>query len=200
MIICIIGGIGSGKTVTAVKEIIKHDNFSYTNFPMKNFKNYHRIKLDDVIIRGEKKKDWRVNWDFWQKARKKHKNISIYLDEIHNVIHARRSMSSLNLLMSKWVSQIRKLTSDSETNHLYIISQTLRKIDVDFRDLAQVFIVCRKAQFNKRVLIVNRYYESIEAIEERLRPKLVTRFWADKFFRYYDTLDFVTFGDVEEYI
>jgi len=129
MIIILLGGIGSGKSLSAVKEIIDTNQYALTNFNLMGIKNFHRIKFADII--KKEKKGLKVNWEFWEDVRRKHKNYSIYLDEIHNIIHSRRAMSKTNILMSKWVSQIRKILSDSPNNHLYLISQTMRKIDVD---------------------------------------------------------------------
>lgn len=199
MIIAIIGGIGQGKTLTAVKEIVTRKTFAYTNFKLKHFKNYHRIRYNDIIIQEEKLKDWRVNWDFWKKATEKNKNYSVYLDEIHNVVHARRSMSKTNILMSKWVSQIRKVLSDKPNNHLYIISQTLSKIDKDFRDLTQMFITCRTAQLKRKLIIINDYHTSAYNVEIR-NAFASSYFHAERFFNNYDTNEMIRFEDAEEFI
>ncbi len=197
MIIIILGGIGSGKTLSAVKEIVDNDQFCLTNFKLKNVKNYHRMKISDILIKDEKK--YRVNWKFWEDMRKKHKRYSIFLDEIHNIIHARRSMSSVNIRMSQWVSQIRKILADHPTNHLYLISQTARKIDIDFRDLAQIVIHCRKYEIGKRVIIKQNWYDGMSAYEFG-RKKIITRFMANRYFKYFKTGELVTFSDAEDYI
>lgn len=86
-----LGGIGSGKTLSAVKEIHNRNQFAITNFKT-NFNNYHRIKIEDIIqYTDDKKKSAKVNWKFWEEVKSKHKSYSIYLDEVHNLIHSRRS-------------------------------------------------------------------------------------------------------------
>ncbi len=197
MIIIILGGIGSGKTLSAVKEIVDNKQFALTNFKLKNVENYHRLKISDILVKDEKK--YRVNWDFWEDIRKKHKNYSIFLDEIHNIIHSRRSMTSVNIQMSKWVSQIRKILADHPTNHLYLISQTARKIDVDFRDLAQIVILCRKYEFGSIVLIKQMWFEGMQNYEFG-RKKLMTRFWGNKYYRYFKTGELVTFSDADKFL
>lgn len=197
MIIIILGGIGSGKTLSAVKEIVDNRQYSLTNFKLINIKHYHRLKVSDILIKEEKK--YRVNWEFWENIRSSHKNYSIFLDEIHNVIHSRRSMSSMNIQMSKWVSQIRKILADHPTNHLYIISQTIRKIDVDFRELAQIIILCRKYIYRNRTIIRQQWFNGIEDFEAG-HKRLTTKFYGNPYFKHFKTGELVTFSDAEEFI
>lgn len=197
MIIIILGGIGSGKTLTAVKEIVDNKQYALTNFKLKNLKNYQRLKIADILIKEEKK--YKVNWEFWENIRSTHKNYSIFLDEIHNIIHSRRSMSPVNIQMSKWVSQIRKILADHPKNHLYIISQTIRKIDVDFRDLAQIIILCRKYELGKRIIIKQTWFNSM-ADYEIGRKSITTKFYGNRYFDYFKTDELVTFSDAEEFI
>lgn len=197
MIIIILGGIGSGKTLSAVKDIVDNKQYALTNFKLKNIRNYHRLKISDILVKEEKK--YRVNWEFWENVRSSHKNYSIFLDEIHNIIHSRRSMSSVNIQMSKWVSQIRKILADHPTNHLYIISQTVRKIDVDFRDLAQIVILCRKYQLGYRTIIRQTWFNGMRDYEIG-RKKLMTKFYGNKYFKYFKTGELVTFSDAEEFL
>lgn len=225
MIICLWGGVGSGKSITVVKEMVDNESdIVFSNFRLKQPRDkpkifHHRLKYTDIIKYGEKKKDHRVNWDFWDDVRKKYKSYSIYLDEVHNIIHARRSMSSENILFSKFLSQIRKILQDHPTNHIYFISQTLRKIDVDFRELAQMFIQCEsytvkktttllsgKKKVDKKVYVVNSFYSPAQVlgqhgeIDIRVRSAYKRKFLANPYFKYYDTLDFVTFSDAEEFV
>jgi len=197
MIIILLGGIGSGKSLSAVKEIIDTNQYALTNFNLMGIKNFHRIKFADII--KKEKKGLKVNWEFWEDVRRKHKNYSIYLDEIHNIIHSRRAMSKTNILMSKWVSQIRKILSDSPNNHLYLISQTMRKIDVDFRDLAQIIIWCKKIIRRNRVFIKQYWFNGFDSFV--MERKYLTRgFLGNRYFKYYKTGEMVTFTDAEEYL
>jgi hypothetical protein len=206
MIITYLGGVGSGKSLSVVKSIVDKKQYCFTNFKLKNLKGkYHRLRFDDIINDSGDEKErissrrFSVNWDFWDRVREKHKSFSIYLDEIHNLIHARSSMSTHNKLMSKWVSQIRKITSDSEYNHLYIISQKIRKIDVDFRELAHIYIECNKLEIGKKVYIIHTFYEGIENYEIRKKSHR-SYFLANPYFRYFDSKEIIKFGDSEEYI
>jgi len=197
MIICYLGGIGSGKSVSVVKEIIEKKKFVFVNFELKNVKNYHRIKVKDILIEREKNA-YDINWSFWNEMALKYKGYSIVLDEVHNLIHSRRSMTSMNILMSKWVSQIRKILCDSEENHLYLISQTLRKIDVDFRDLIHLFCVCKVVKIEDKVWIKQYWYNGIDDYLNGI-CKIKTIFLANPYFEYYDTKKLV-FGEDKIYI
>ncbi|OGF62699.1 MAG: hypothetical protein A2Y62_14300 [Candidatus Fischerbacteria bacterium RBG_13_37_8] len=201
MIILILGGIGSGKTLTAVKTIIDNSQYAYTNFPMQNYKNYKRLRISDIIIRAKDKKEKDcINWAFWNKEIKEHKNYSIYLDEISNIIHARTAMSRTNILLSKFISQIRKVLQDNPSSHLYCISQTIRRIDIDLRELCQVIITCNSAEVKGKTWIKLKYYNGItDYISNHCRLKKI--FLGNPYFKYYNTEKFVTFGDAtEDYI
>lgn len=200
IIITIIGGIGSGKTLSVAK-IIKDnpDNYPITNFNLKGI-DHHRLKYSDLITDDDETKKQNVNWDFWENIKKKRKNFSIYLDEAHNIIGSRQSMSKSNQLMSRWVSQIRKIMSDSPVNHLYIITQKPRRIDVNFRELTQVVIECIKKEYKGgKILIIQKYYDGFDMYE--IRKKSARSFFiGNRYFKYYDTDEMVTFKDGDEFI
>ena len=190
MIITIAGGIGSGKSLTAVKHVAEESkrNIVFTNFKLKGIK-YHRLKKEDIIteISDEKKSSDKkqvtksvVNWDFWNK----YKGCDIFLDEVHNLINSRNSMSKQNQLYSEWISQIRKIFGSSgdqlyldklkrlnstlfnkhieavigKSNNIYLITQKYRKLDVNFRELYHIHIQCHKKMIKDKVIIINDYY------------------------------------------
>lgn len=196
MIICVIGGIGSGKTVTIIKEIIRNKYYPLTNFNIKH-KEYHRLRFNDLITEHEGKQ--KVNWDFWDDTRNRHKNFCIFLDEANNLVGSRTSLSKKNILLSQWISQIRKILHDSPNNHIYIITQLPRMIDVNFRELCQVVIHCKKLIIGEKTIILNDFYNGFKNFEIGNK---ITRTWfkADTFFRYYDTYQLIRFKDAEEFI
>jgi hypothetical protein len=207
MLIAIIGNKGSGKSLTAVKLIVDKKIFAYTNFNLKGIKEFKRLKYDDIIISkvvenaiGKRVIKREVNWHFWRTVRDIHPNFSVFIDEIHNLIHSRRSMSSTNILMSIWVSQIRKILSDNEDNHLYVISQEARKIDVDFRDLLDLIIYCRRINIKGHHYVRLDFYNDIDCYMNGMKSKESIVFNAEKYYKYYNTKEFINFGDSEEYI
>lgn len=199
MIIVYVGGIGSGKSLSAVKSIVDSERFCFTNFSLKNTKNYHRLKFSDILVFDDKKKACGVNWEFWNKARKNHKHFSIFLDEIHNVVSSRRSSSRINIFMSRWVSQIRKVLSDSPSHHLVLITQRFYKLDVDFRDLCHVVISCRAFKTKKGKLIVKQqFYDGDTNYFNGIRSGSCA-FVGNKYFKYYRSLEMIKFGE-EDYL
>lgn len=199
MIVVITGTIGSGKSLSIARMIKNNEQFVLTNFALDGITNYRRLKFEDIIITADNKKDWKVNWAFWDKMRKEHKSFSIYLDEVGILLNSRESNSKKNILMSRWLAQIRKLTNDSDTNNLYLITQTYRKLDVDFRDLAMVYIRCECKKFKTKVYIKNKFYGSEESYIYD-RPRWTERFLGNPYFQYYHTEEIVTFSDSEVYV
>jgi hypothetical protein len=199
MILCFLGGIGSGKTVSLIKEIIKRDDFVFTNFDIIGYKKYHRLMFKDIFREFEDKKgkkSYDVNWNFWKNQ--KIKDFSICLDEVHNLVGSRNSQTTQNKLLSKWVAQVRKLYADSQHSNLYILSQTIRRIDVDFRDLVHI-IVCHKCvKINNKVWIKQYWYDGMENYLNG-RRKMSTVFLANPYFKYYDTKKIV-FDENEKYL
>jgi len=211
MLILILGQKGSGKTLRIIREcVIKGKNrIIYTNFNVKkSLKDYVKIerlkygdivrkKVKDVFVKTGKPKSYAysVNWDFWKEARKAGK-FSIMLDEFHNVMNSRRAMQADNIVISDWLSQIRKILNDDPTNHLYIISQKLRRVDINSRELADLIIECRKIVRKGKTIIVGEYYRGLEQYEQGIKVK-TDFFVGDPFFKHYTTDELIDFGDVE---
>ena len=227
MIKIIIGGIGSGKSVTAVKEIIDRNNTTFLNFPVQ-YKKAVRLKTDMIIsskiekIRkdGTAIKKLSVNYDFWNTI--KEDGFDIVLDEVHNIMHARMSMTKHNTLMSIWLAQIRKILGEAKHNDLILITQKMARIDVSARDLAHEIIYCSKYEGkgliktrlydsrNKRyyykmlppIYIKKNYFqgtycqEKFEAFSmgDECADKM-TYYLANPYFQFYDSYALITFGD-----
>ena len=229
MIIAIIGDIGSGKSVTATKKILDSNLPCFVNFNITSKrKNLFRLKKKDIItseLKGVKKSgeeiiEHKVNWDFWNKALFKHKNYNICLDEVHNIIHSRQSMSKFNILASIWISQIRKILGDSEISNIYLITQKLMRLDTAWRDLLNAVIFCKKYedysrpiptlcyQNNKLVIkilpsiyIINHYFIGMNcdlmfnnfALFNEKTYTYRTSYLANPYFQYYNS--FELFGE-----
>ena len=209
MIIIILGGIGSGKTLSTVREIITRKLPCFVNFNLDNMPGnipVHRLKFEDIVqeyIHPDfpKKPRLKVNWDFWDAARTKYTDFNIFLDEISSVIHSRRSMTNQSIQMSNWVAQIRKICNDSESSNLFIISQTLSKIDRDFRDLAQVIIECFSMKHAGKVWIDQYLYDGIDNyIQRKTSYPHHVRFQGNPYFKFYHTSRLVKFSDAERFI
>lgn len=151
MIKLFIGGVGSGKSVSVIKEILDRNKKCFVNFSTK-VKGCSRLEIDQIIkeeIVGYKKNGDEitkkvVNWGYWNDLLEKGKEFDIYIDEAHNIMHSRRSMSSWNTLFTMWLSQIRKILGSSETSNLYLITQRVGGLDVSARDLCHEIIYMYK--------------------------------------------------------
>lgn len=99
MIKSYVGGIGSGKSISLIKEIVDRDRKSYTNFKLYNLKNYERLKVQNLVKQVKEKETgkirYMVNYDYWDKQLKKDTGFDIYIDEIHNIANSRTGQKSL---------------------------------------------------------------------------------------------------------
>ncbi len=223
MIIIIVGGIGEGKTLTAVHSLIHRRQNCFTNFDLYKVK-HDRLKYEHLFSIEEEngKKKMKLNFDFW-KAQTKKGGFDVYLDEFHNVMNSRRSMSKKNVLLSDWLSQIRKILGQTEKNNLYLITQKLRRIDINSRDLAHLAILCQKQVFinvkiptlvvengklvKKRLpltMIYKKYFNSADALSNYVdfginTCRRTTRFMANDYFKFFNSYELIDFGS-EEYI
>lgn len=143
MIYILIGGVGSGKSISMCREISMRKNICFANFRVK-YKNWRFIDEKDMIVPEHSKtgkiSGYEVNWSFFDDAKAKYGKYDIFLDEMHDIFSSRRSVSNRNIAISRWLSQIRKLLGNTKNNHLYTATQTLKKVDVNIRDLCH-FVV-----------------------------------------------------------
>lgn len=203
MIKLILGQPGSGKTLYAVHEMLNSPYFCYTNIAVRKMPHTYRLKTKDIAMKENADgRKYIPNWPFWETARKKHKEFHIVLDEVHNILHSRRSMSGWNIGVGLWLAQIRKLLGQSEKTHLYLISQRLYAIDVSARDLAHDITWCEKVKAGKDPVFILYRFTGPSCIE-RFQLYLYNgrRTWDTRLifkgkqcFPYYDSYAFVTFG------
>jgi len=187
MIINIIGGVGSGKTVTAVKSISEDVNKGikvYTNF---NIELPHEtITLNEInkypIITQAGRDYWLQKFSGQQ--------LAIYIDEASNWMDARSAMTLQNKNATAFISQIRKMLGGNETSHLYLISQLKKQLDIRSRDLTHITIHCSKKISGKlkgqdKITIKNTiiFHEQGKIIK--------TRFVANPYFELYDTHELI---------
>jgi len=186
LIFTLSGGVGTGKTITAAMLAIRaaEKNQVLTNFTIKKLKNYHRLRKGDILIEKfsdkGKRDGYDINWDFWET----HKNCDVFLDEVHNLINSRSSMSNENKKYSEWIAQIRKIWGQSgdqnylnalsrmnngafhkyhqelysRSNNIFLITQRPRKIDINFKELCHVHIQCSKVNIGDAVVIYQDHY------------------------------------------
>jgi hypothetical protein len=226
MIRIILGNIGSGKTITAVQMMAQTNHKIFTNIrnrlPNTIPLEYGMIVKFEQI--GQKKdgtpimkKD--VNWQFWKDAIAQYDKFSVYIDELHNILMARRP--NQNIEMIKWIAQIRKLTGSSEETDLVAVSQELSRVDVALRDLCAHVIYCEK--FEKPLMVKTECYQKGKLIKKFVPltyiinyhftgHNCVQRYWrfrelgektynrrawylCNEYMKFYDTYQIVDFGE-----
>lgn len=141
MIRIFLGQLGSGKSVSAVREMATDNSgrTTYTNLLTTKLPNVIHIKPDMIIkkVKNDKKKNasFELNKEYWQKQKKP---LNIVWDEIHLTANARSSMSRVNMVLSRFIAMARRITGfDSRGyGHLIFIAQTERTVDVNIRELA----------------------------------------------------------------
>jgi len=223
------GGIGSGKSLTIVKERVDRYkqkafvNFKLTGIPSTRLKYEHLFKqVVETNDKGKESTKMKLNFAFWNKQTKTG-GFDIYLDEFHNVMSSRRSMSKKNILLSDWLSQVRKILGQTEKNNLYLITQKVKRIDVTSRDLAHFCILCNKETLpitmptkvmvkGKLVtkelpvtIVFRRFFNDTDSLDLYDRFGVDTQcrppdyFIGNPYYKYYDSYELIEFG-TEEYV
>ena len=216
MIKIIVGGVGSGKTITAVKHVINRKQKVFCNFELKNYPNHERLKIEHIIKeiitenpRGKPTIKYSVNWDFWKDLIKSGTKFDIYIDEAHNIINSRRGMKSFSICFIKWLTQIRKILGENENNHIYFITQRITSVDIVVRELAYEVIWCFKiikiVDNKKNVYIFNYVFSGYNCLylfnyfletEQTYKICKRTYFYANSYFKFYNSYELIEFNDV----
>lgn len=179
MIHLILGQQGSGKTIFMVMkayENYKKGKNIYSNLKL-NFKN---IVLDynDIV-------DCKLE------------NGCVFIDEIHLLLSARNSMSKTSRkICDSFLSMVRKKNLD-----VYGTTQTMRKVDIRFREEADYIYVCERYYLRNRHWIKvlhnqNLDYETpvmikVECTESFSGKQVQFHFLANKLYKLYDTFEIV---------
>ena len=142
-----LGNVGSGKTACVVRDMFlnvdKRQTFS--NIITKKIKNNTLITKDMIIkevpaisAAGKTITDKRVNKEFWEEAVKKYKSVNVIIDEAHTVFNARRGMTKHNIIMSDWLSLLRRVIGGTSEGYgkLILITQLKRRLDIIAREMS----------------------------------------------------------------
>ena len=139
-----LGNVGSGKTANEVREMFiqKHKLKTYTNITVKGRgHNIHRLTPDMIIkkeVKGQKKMsngdkinvyDYALNIDYWKNQTEP---INVVIDEIHNIVNARTSMSKKNQIFNRYLSMIRRVLGsvDAMGGNLVLVAQMSNQVDL----------------------------------------------------------------------
>jgi len=148
MIKLYLGNLGSGKTLSCVRDLKINDMgiVTYSNIQTHGIVNNITLKTENILAKEivKIKKDgteiykYKLNVDFWKAAVKKHKVLNVILDEAHRLYNARKSTTSLNLAISDFLSLLRRVVGEDSgmKGTLILITQLDRRIDVIAREMA----------------------------------------------------------------
>ena len=154
MIRIFLGNVGSGKTISAVRELVlAEDNPfylpTYSNIITKK-KGCYKLTKNHLITRemlvskevvkikknGEEEFKIKFNAEFWKSLRNKHNGFNVVIDEAHTLIEARSFMSRQNRVMNDFLALIRKVCNSPENDStLTLISQLDSRLDINARKL-----------------------------------------------------------------
>lgn len=170
MLICIEGGLGSGKTIMLVrylyKDYLKNKNI-IANLKLNNMK-YSSINFKDLLANNE-------TLEF--------NNSTIGIDEITVFIDCRTSISKRNKIFSYFVLQSRK-----RDVNVYFTTQDIGMLDFRVVDHTEIIILCEKIyNENNNELAHYRKYTIIDLRNKR-KPHLTTFIMnISKYYHLYDT-------------
>ena len=217
MYIFVVGDRGDGKSLTAARFACESKK-AVTNFPV--FKDHvERLKVKDVFHdydpEAKAQKDrWRVNWDYWELKR----GYSVFIDEAYMQFENRSPHDVKNRIWNSWGAQSRKFLGNqgkasnlqlifrlpnnlfnvvmpryiNSLSNFWMLSQTVRRVDVNQRELVNVLISCNQISLNNNDVTVNecwygdKFCDAIDKMMSGVKPK--TFFTENKkFYGLYDT-------------
>jgi len=142
-----LGNVGSGKTLSEVREIVTSRRKTYSNI---HTSLNHQVDIDpSMIIKKElvnsklNKKtgeqtaiyDLKLNVDYWKEIKEP---INVSIDEAHSILNSRKSATKTNIILTDWMALIRRIlgSNDGAQGELVLITQLPNRIDTIARDMA----------------------------------------------------------------
>jgi DNA-directed RNA polymerase subunit RPC12/RpoP len=151
MIRIFLGNVGSGKSLSCIREMVMEPDETYFSNIKTKSKGVAAIKSNHIISRemlikkdvkiikknGEVTYNLSFNKEQWVEHKEKYGKFNIVLDEFHTLMSARGFSTKQNRIMGDFLALIRKICSDSTGDStLTLISQLDNRIDVIARDMA----------------------------------------------------------------
>jgi hypothetical protein len=158
MIRIMLGNPGSGKTACMVREMTLNPSHrkTYSNIITNGVKNHVLLTHDMIIKRdvigqrrdGTDRVKFSLNADFWKGIKEP---INVILDEAHAILNARKSMTLGNVIVTDWLSLIRRVLGSNASGYgeLTLISQLPNRIDCIARDMS-THVRFHRCHFTKR--------------------------------------------------
>jgi len=151
MIRIFLGNVGSGKSISCIREMVQNDDEIYFSNIITKSKGDKKLPNNIVIDRdklikkevvktmktGEVIYKLKFNVEKWQEYKKKYGKFNVVLDEFHTLMSSRDFSTKQNKVMGDFLALIRKICNDSTGDStLTLISQLDNRIDVNARNMA----------------------------------------------------------------
>jgi len=141
--------INRRKTYSNIRTRIKHQIDISPEMIIKreivNYKKNRKSGQEEPVYKNT------LNFDYWKNIKEP---INVVIDEAHTILNARRSMSSINIIISDWLSLVRRVLGSTEAGYgeLVFITQLHNRLDVIARDMATniIYTVCHFIKSCKR--------------------------------------------------
>ena len=228
MYVFVVGDRGDGKSLTACRFACEAKK-SITNFPVVK-KSVERLKVKDVFSDYDpdakaQKNRWRCNWDFW----KSKAGYSCFIDEAYMQFENRSPNDIKNKIWNSWGAQSRKFLCNqgsasglqkmfrlppglfnvlfpryiNSLSNFWMLSQTVRRVDVNQRELVNVLISCEQIKIGECDVTVSHCWHGdkfADAIEKMLNGVKPKTFYTQnsKWYGMYDTNFFSREVDIED--
>ena len=171
LIVSYIGRVGSGKTLTMVKDAI---NYYHTGLPI--FTNMDSLNFPHIKIKDSEVYDISRNEKF--------RDCVFMVDEFQTIVNSRRSMDNRNIEFMYFIQQIRK----RNIKFLYT-TQISKRVDVSVREHIDIEVRPRMVSVKgfEDVLCQAEYIDLYEQEEKGFYIPRVSVFVANQVFPYYNT-------------
>lgn len=182
------GGIGSGKTVSLIRDLYplrKTQILTNIGLNKKVFKTYKMITLEDI-------KNYR-NWEY--------NNMTVVLDELHTLLDSRKSFTDINIILSYWFLQSRK-----RNVNILGTTQFIHQIEKRVRNNIDYLINCscykkynKNSQYVDEKGIPTNFYV-YQNLYNHSKNKYTRKdlFFANEYFYLYDTYEIVDFSNTKQ--
>lgn len=178
MIIVYVGGMGSGKSLSMVKEAYNYHLQGYE--VLSNMKlNFPYTPITSKTIQE------------FAKSKKGLYNTVVLIDEVHIFVDSRRSASKKNLSISYFITQTRK-----QKVKLLCTTQHRHQLDRRLRDNVNIYVDCEKHILPLQYKDTGETLLIVNYVNTRKRQEKVT-FVGNPYFGLYDTEEIIMdFDDI----
>lgn len=139
-----VGNVGSGKTASMVKEMLDNSRLHYYTNIKTDLKNCTLINSSMICKKellgttksGKENYRFTLNLDYWKRLKG---SVNVVLDEAHEIINARRSMSKPTQVILSWLALLRRVLGGNSRNYgdLILITQVPERLDVIAREMSR---------------------------------------------------------------